>query len=137
MSDSHFSGRIVQKALIVKGGKVLITRDSRDKVFELPGGRLDKDEEPMAGMLREIKEELGVEAKVNRILNINKVYHGRDNEDMIAVYYVLSLADKEPKFNVDPIEVEEMQWVDEVSYKTYKFFPEYKEALKHYFNTTP
>lgn len=50
----HFEGKVAQKAIIVKGNKVLITRDSKDDVWELPGGRLDESEEPLDAMKREI-----------------------------------------------------------------------------------
>ena len=136
MSDTHFRGRVAQKAVLVKDGKVLVTRDSRDKVFELPGGRLDDSEEPAAGILREIKEELGVEAKILDVLSIETMYHQRDQESMLVIYYEIGLVNEGANFDVDPKEVDEMQWVDKDTYKSFEYFPEYRIVLDSYFNKT-
>lgn len=136
MSETHFRGRVAQKALIVKDSKVLITRDSDDEVFELPGGRLDNGEMPKDGILREIQEELGAEAIVKNVLDIQSMHHKRDDEEMLVVYYELELVDEEVKFTPDKKEVAEMVWVDAVSYSSYEYFPEYKAALDYYFNKT-
>lgn len=133
MLGEHYKGKIAQKALIVKDGKVLITRDSRDNCFELPGGRLDAGEEPMSGILREIREELGIEAYVKRILSVQKMFHGRDKEDMIVIFYEALMKNEDAEFKVDSEEVAEMQWVDVSSYATYSYHPLYKEALEDYF----
>lgn len=136
MSDTHFRGKVAQKVLLYKDNKVLITRDSRDKEFELPGGRLDNDEEPKEGILREIREELGIESKLEQIFDIKTMFHGRDKETMIFIYYTASLVEENPTFKTDPLEVEEMKWVDKDSLLEYDMFPQYKEVLIDYFNKT-
>ena len=133
MSETHFRGRVAQKALIVKDNNVLITRDSRDNVWELPGGRLDDGEEPKEGILREIREELGVEASIEKMFDIKTTWHDRDKETMIFIYYIVSLVDDDPEFKADPLEVAEMEWVDSVTVENFEFFPQFGEVLKAYF----
>ena len=133
MSDDHFRGRIAQKALLVRSGKVLVTRDSRDNKFELPGGRLDNGEEPKEGMLREIREELGVQAQIEEIFDIRTAWHARDEETMIFIYYVLSMVDETAAFTPDPLEVAQMQWVDAESVNDLKYFEQFEEVLESYF----
>ncbi len=133
MSNSHFVGKVAQKALLIKDGKVLITRDSGDDVWELPGGRLDEGEEPKEGILREIREELGVEGKIEGIFQVRAMYHPRDKADILVVYYIISLVDETAEFKVDPEEVAEMAWVDRESYVAYSYFSEYKSILTEYF----
>ena len=135
MSITHFVGKVAQKALLIKDGKILITRDSGDEEWELPGGRLDVGEEPRTGMLREIREELGVEGKIESIFSVKTMYHTRDKADMLVVYYLVSLVDESAQFTVDPEEVAEMAWVDRESYIAYSFFSEYKNILTEYFNS--
>lgn len=134
MSDTHFRGRIAQKALLTNDGKILVTRDSRDDKFELPGGRLDDGEEPKEGILREIREELGVEVKINKIFDIQTRWHGRDDEMMIFIYYLVSLIDETAEFTPDSLEVAEMQWVDMASFTNYSYYEQFQEVLESYFN---
>ncbi len=133
MSETHFKGRIAQKAIVSKDTKVLITRDSRDELWELPGGRLDGGEEPIDGVQREIREELGVEVRVDEIFNLETMWHGRDKETMVSIYYIVSLLDESAEFKVDPIEVVEMKWVDGEELKEYEMYPQYKKVLEEYF----
>ncbi len=133
MSETHFRGRIAQKAIVSKDTKVLITRDSRDELWELPGGRLDDGEEPIDGVQREIREELGVEVRVDEIFNLETMWHGRDKETMVSIYYIVSLLDESAEFKVDPIEVAEMKWVDGEELKKYEMYPHYKNVLEEYF----
>jgi len=76
MSDTpqevHFDGKVAQKAVIVRDGKVLIMRDVREEkeIWEIPGGRLNEGEEVQAGLMREIKEELGIDVEVVKVLHI-------------------------------------------------------------------
>ncbi len=53
--------RVSVKALIRnKDGKVLVLKENQD-TWSLPGGGLDHGEDPKSGILRELKEELGIE----------------------------------------------------------------------------
>jgi 8-oxo-dGTP pyrophosphatase MutT (NUDIX family) len=47
---------------------VLLLRNERNE-WELPGGRLDAGEQPEAALLREIREELALEARIEHCLD--------------------------------------------------------------------
>lgn len=52
---------------IVRGDQVLVTERARDPEkgkLDVPGGFLGADEEPLAGLRREVQEELGIEIDV-------------------------------------------------------------------------
>lgn len=51
------------KAVIIEEGRVLLLANDRGE-WELPGGRLDPGESESAALLREIEEELGVQAEL-------------------------------------------------------------------------
>lgn len=52
--------RVSVKALITNDhGQVLVVKENQD-TWSLPGGGLDHGEEPLAGVARELKEELGI-----------------------------------------------------------------------------
>ena len=61
-------------ALIVKDGKVLLVKRDEPAVkgahmkWEIPGGKVDFGETPEQAIIREIKEETGVNVKIYRLL---------------------------------------------------------------------
>ena len=56
------------KGVVAVDGKFCLLRNERAE-WELPGGRLEAGEDPVAACLREIDEELGLKARVTRILD--------------------------------------------------------------------
>jgi len=55
-------------AVIVKDGHVLIHRQGTDSYWALPGGRVEVMEDSQSSIVREVKEELGLDVKVERLL---------------------------------------------------------------------
>ena len=75
MSDASYNAvnrtngpalRFVAAALIVREGQVLIGQRRPDQPmasqWEFPGGKIEGDETPEAALIRELREELGIEA---------------------------------------------------------------------------
>ncbi|WP_214767512.1 MULTISPECIES: NUDIX domain-containing protein [unclassified Exiguobacterium] len=60
-------------AVIVKEGCLLIHRNIRDAFWALPGGRIQLMESGETAVVREIKEELGLEAQVKRFLCVHEI----------------------------------------------------------------
>lgn len=58
----------VSAALILRDGKILICRRAATGAFplkwEFPGGKVEEGEEPAAALVRELREELGIQAMV-------------------------------------------------------------------------
>lgn len=60
-------------ALVVRDGKVLLSRRAREPqkgMWDLPGGFLDAGEHPEAAILRELREETGLAARVVGLLAV-------------------------------------------------------------------
>lgn len=57
----------IKAALLDEGGRVCLLLNERDQ-WELPGGRLQAGESPSGCLVRELREELGVEVRPGRIL---------------------------------------------------------------------
>ncbi len=65
---------VVTAAIIINEGKILLAQrkpgSNHELLWEFPGGKLEPDEEPIAGLKREIKEELDLEITVGDIFQV-------------------------------------------------------------------
>lgn len=55
------------KGIVFEGDKVWLRKNEYGE-WEIPGGKLDKGEQPTETVVREVKEELGFEVDVERII---------------------------------------------------------------------
>ncbi len=134
-SEVHFEGKIAQKAIIVNDGKVLLIRDPRDGrvVWELPGGRMNINEEPREALAREIMEELGVSVIVGEVVYMEQFLQGSEGKRAFLIAYQTKLIDPAVDFSLDPSEVCEIAWVGQSELVNYPAFPEFDRALNCYF----
>jgi len=72
------------KAVVRHQGKVILLKNERDE-WELPGGRLEKDETPEQAVTRELEEELGAIIQVGRLID-SWVYHVTGKDVLILAY---------------------------------------------------
>jgi len=59
---------IIARGVCVKNGKILLCRNRGKKHAYLPGGHIEHRERAQDALAREIREELGLDAKVTRFL---------------------------------------------------------------------
>lgn len=132
--EQHFIGKVAQKAIIEKDGKILVCRGIGDAVWEFPGGRLHMGEVPQEGLAREIREELGVEITVREPVHVGRSYHGKAQMWQIIIGYRCDLPD-DAEIVADPKEVEECKWISHEELKTLPMFDDCREIanvfLKH------
>ena len=86
--------RVSLKALIKnRQGQILVLKENQD-TWSLPGGGLDHGEEPEAGLLRELKEELGVtSATIKGIAAIKTFYLETKSAWLLWVVYDVEIGD--------------------------------------------
>lgn len=99
--------------VVVRGGRALITRRARDPEkdrFDIPGGFLQPDEDPVTAVRREVKEELGIEVEVSISDCMQMVPHryGSDGDFVLAIGFLARHASGEPTPADD---VAEVRWV--------------------------
>lgn len=101
-----------------KEGELLILKPSYKNNWTIPGGVVDKDESPRDACIREVKEEIGLDKEVGRMLCADyKVDDGR-GENVIFIFKGGTLTDEE----INRIKLPEEEIVE------FKFLPK-KEAL--------
>ncbi len=137
MSDSnetHFKGKVAQKAVIRRGNEILISRDVGDgDLWELPGGRLNDGESPKIGLVREIKEELGVEVKVGEMFYSEQFFHTRDKANMLLMVYEATLKNDTQEFIFGPNEIAEVKWINKNQLTEINIYDDYRRVIGYYF----
>lgn len=73
------------KAVLVEDGRACLLLNERDQ-WELPGGRLERGESPEACLLREVREEVGLEAVIERLVDARASEPVPGKEVFILVY---------------------------------------------------
>lgn len=111
----------VAAAIIVLKNKILITQRSEKMklpdLWEFPGGKVKKDETLEDCIVREIKEELGVNIKVNH--HFMTVCHKYDFGEIQLVSYVAEIE----RGNIELREHADYKWVEPSELQNYEFAP--------------
>lgn len=99
-SEARFNYRVV--GVCIQDGHVLAHMDERDSFYSLPGGRIEKMEASEAALRREMREELGVAVKVERLVWVVENFFTYQAVDVheLAFYYLFSLGDMARRFPV-------------------------------------
>ena len=83
-------------AVIVDGGKILAMKDSRSPYYYLPGGRVNLGETAEAAVLREVREELQIDAEVLRPLWLCQSFFtedvSRESYHELCLYFLVDVS---------------------------------------------
>lgn len=89
-SGVHFPVSV--KGVLLEGGRVVLLLNERDE-WELPGGRLERGEDPVACLEREFAEELGAEIVADKILDC-WLYQVLPAKEVLIVTYAVRRVDR-------------------------------------------
>jgi 8-oxo-dGTP pyrophosphatase MutT (NUDIX family) len=103
--------RVAAALVIGDGGHVLLVRKRGTQAFMQPGGKIEPNEEPLAALVRELREELGLAVAPSVPVYLKRCVAPAANEPGFAVdaeVFRLSVTGA-----VAPAaEIEEIAWVD-------------------------
>jgi 8-oxo-dGTP pyrophosphatase MutT (NUDIX family) len=110
---------IAQGRLRDDQGRVLLCRLTYKREWDLPGGVVEVGEAPAAGLVREIREELGVTVEVGPLLTVNWLPAWRGWDD--ACIFLFDLGQVDASFTADlrlqPTEIVGVEWCDQAAVK--------------------
>ena len=86
------------KGVVLVGGRVVLLRNERAE-WELPGGRLERGEEPETCLAREIAEELALDVEVGPLLDCWRYPVLPGKEVLIVTYGCRPLAEGRPELS--------------------------------------
>ncbi len=81
--------------IILHEGKLLAMKDKRSPYYYLPGGRIKLGETAEAAILRELREELGINCRIQRALWLNQGFFQEDvtgeNFHELCLYFLMDI----------------------------------------------
>ena len=110
----YASSKPTAGALCVEDGRVLLARRAVEPFegrWDIPGGFLEEGEDPIDGLLRELKEETGLDVEPQRFLGVWMDRYGGDStaEATLNLYWTARIVAGDPEPADD---VSELRWFD-------------------------
>lgn len=109
----------VSAGLIFRSGKLLITQRHADAhlggLWEFPGGKREPGETFEQCLVRELREELGVEVSVGELFE--SITHAYPEKTVALQFFVCRLNDGEPQ----PLGCAAVKWVDHSQLDAHEF----------------
>jgi 8-oxo-dGTP diphosphatase len=129
---------VATKAFIVYNGKVLLLRESTRYTdgsnagrFDVVGGRIQPGQRFDESLLREIKEETGLYAKVGRPFFVNEwrpVVKGQQWQ-IVGTFFECFVDSDKVTLSEDH---DEYAWIDPIDFKKYNLIPNLVPAFESY-----
>ncbi len=97
---------------LIKNNKILLLRryhtGYEDGNYGLPAGHLEDNESITNGLLREIKEEIGIKLKIKNTKLVH-VMHRREKDIRVDLFFITKNYQGKPK-NAEPEKCDHLQW---------------------------
>lgn len=138
IEEGKFNCRVA--AVMLHEGKILAMHDERSPYYYLPGGRVSFYETAETAILRELKEELLIDAKIIRPLWLNQSFFVEDVSDKktheLCFYFLIDISKTDLLNRGDKFTLHErhhtldFEWLNIHSLKNEYFYPLFlKDAI--------
>ncbi|MBM3232116.1 NUDIX domain-containing protein [Candidatus Pacearchaeota archaeon] len=119
--------RIRVAAIIIKDKKILLEKEYSGEIFGTPGGAVDKGEENLDALKREIKEELNIEVEKAELYYVRECVHTKFKIPQKEESYIVTFRGVPKPCN----EIEEIKWLSKEEIQTEKVivFDNFKKHL--------
>jgi 8-oxo-dGTP diphosphatase len=118
-------------ALVDADGRVLIARRPADKdmagLWEFPGGKVDPGERPEQTLIRELKEELGIQVQEACLAPLTFASHRYEAFQLLMPLWICRKWEGEPK----ALEGQELAWVRPNRLRDYPMPPADEPLIPH------
>lgn len=99
--------------VIIEDGKLLVSKDSKDDFYKIPGGRVKEPESFEETAIRRAKEEVNAEIEIIKPLYPNILYENPSTKEKMTIILINYLAKLKNKKEIRPIgDIKEVKWVE-------------------------
>lgn len=110
-ADNFATPRIAAGALFVKDDHVFLVRKTYGERWDIPGGYVDRGEAPAQACRRELREELGLDREVGRLLVVDWAPRDDEGDKLLFVFDGGPLGTDEYSITLDHRELDAWRWV--------------------------
>lgn len=114
---------IVVAGVLFEEGRVLLTQRKKgahlEGLWELPGGKIDVDEDPRDALVRELREELGIEVEVGAPIEITSFRYPEKRVLLLFFEVTRKPGSPEPA----PLDVADLMWATRADLDRLQFPP--------------
>jgi 8-oxo-dGTP diphosphatase len=122
---------VVAVALVDADGRVLIAQRPEGKamagLWEFPGGKLGANETPETALIRELREELGIEVKAACLAPLTFASHAYEDFHLLMPLYVC----RRWEGFVRPLEGQALKWARPKDLRAYPMPPADEPLIPH------
>ena len=108
--DSPRPPVLVAAAVLVERGRVLLTQRKHGThlagAWEFPGGKVEPGEDPRAALVRELREEIGVEVSVGDPVEVT--FHKYPEKSVLLLFFAVTRLEGSP--DPRPLDVADVKW---------------------------
>ncbi|QMW68473.1 NUDIX hydrolase [Mumia sp. ZJ1417] len=105
--------RAIAQALVCdQDGRVLLCELTYKREWDLPGGVVDPGESPADAVVRELREELGVDARVRGLRTVNWLPPWSAWDDAVLFVFDVEAWGPETPLVLQPTEIAAVHWCD-------------------------
>jgi 8-oxo-dGTP diphosphatase len=112
----------VVAGLILRDSRILVCQRRRDDShplqWEFPGGKVEPGEIPEGALVRELREELGVEATIGRELFRTRHRYRESGQTLEIIFFQASV---DPSASLQNLVFEKFEWADPSALPKYDF----------------
>ncbi len=137
IQEELFVGEVALKAFIGLEDRVLLSRDFGMTNWDSPGGRMHFNESPKEGLMREVKEEIGIDIEVGDPFHTDvftPINPNKSSRPRFLVAYYATPSDPSQPFVLAPDEIEEARWFTKEEAAAIPVWDEYRRVLEVFFD---
>lgn len=124
----------VATCFLQQGTKILVLQRARKdlqyKLWGIPGGKLEHNEPPLVGLIREIQEELSVSMGSESFRFLNSALSHIPSEKKYGLYLYHALAPTDVQIRINQSEHYSFRWVTINEFKSLNLLTAQKEAFE-------